>query len=508
MKRWSASYPLAFIIALMAVMPVVVLMVLAADNPQWFDARNLTILTNTLALMVFTALGAVLIGVPLALLTAYVKLPWAKFWLVLLAAPLAIPSYIGAFTLYAAFGPGGEIAQLTGIPAPTFDGLFGSSVVMALYTYPFVMLTVRASLLSLDGSQVNAARTLGMSLLASLWSVVLPRITNGIAAGALLAAMYALSDFGTPAILGLDTFTRMIYVEYNSFGLSQAAMLSLQLLVIVGLILFLESRVKGTRERPGKSLTLWPGRLRTSLLLVACMPVIVFSILLPLAVFGIWLWREGAGDFELVYAWNSAYAALFAAIATVLFALPVAQAAITGRFGRLMERVSYLGFGVPGIVMGTALVYIGLQLSMLYQTLTLLVLAYVMRFLPLAVGSIRSTSERLDPSLVKAARLLGASRKEAFRRITLPLSIRGIVAGAALVFLEVMRELPATLILSPLDFETLATYLWRVYEAGYFGQAAVPGLLLVVISGLALAVMFYGERWNQTDVIEEEPSLS
>ena len=224
--------------------------------------------------------------------------------------------------------------------------------------------------------------------------------------------------------------------------------------------------------------------------------------------FCIWLWREGAGNFELVYAWNSAYAAFFAAIATVIFALPVAQAAISGKFGRLMERVSYLGFGVPGIVMGTALVYVGLQLSFLYQTLALLVLAYVMRFLPLAVGSIRSTSERLDPSLVKAARLLGASRKEAFRRITLPLSIRGIVAGAALVFLEVMRELPATLILSPLDFETLATYLWRVYEAGYFGQAAIPGLLLVVISALAMAIMFYGERWNQTDIIEEEPSLS
>ncbi|MTI63883.1 iron ABC transporter permease [Methylophaga sp.] len=508
MKRWSPSYPLAFIIALIAVMPVLVLMVLAADSPQLFDSRNLHSLTNTLALMVFTAGGAVLIGVPLALLTAYVRLPWGKFWLVLLAAPLAIPSYIGAFTLYAAFGPGGEIEQLTGLTTPSFDGLFGSSVVMALYTYPFVMLTVRASLLSLDASLVYAARTLGMSLLSSLWTVVLPRITNGIAAGALLAAMYALSDFGTPAILRLDTFTRMIYVEYNSFGLSQAAMLSLQLLVIVGLILFLESRVKGTHERPGKSLTLWPGRLRTSMMLLACMPVIALSILLPLAVFGIWLWREGTGSFELVYAWNSAYAALFAAIATVLFALPVAQAAISGKFGRLLERVSYLGFGVPGIVMGTALVYVGLQLSMLYQTLALLVLAYVMRFLPLAVGSIRSTSERLDPSLVKAARLLGASRKEAFRRITLPLSIRGIVAGAALVFLEVMRELPATLILSPLDFETLATYLWRVYEAGYFGQAAIPGLLLVVISGLALAVMFFGERWNQTDVIEEEPSLS
>jgi iron(III) transport system permease protein len=508
MKRWSPSYPLALIIALIALMPVVVLITLASDSPQLFDARNLEILTNTLALMVFTAGGAVLIGVPLALLTAYVRLPWSKFWLVLLASPLAIPSYIGAFTLYAAFGPGGEIEQLTGLTTPSFDGQFGSSVVMALYTYPFVMLTVRASLLSLDASLVYAARTLGMSLLGSLWSVVLPRITNGIAAGALLAAMYALSDFGTPAILGLDTFTRMIYVEYNSFGLSQAAMLSLQLLVIVGLILFLESRVKGTHERPGKSLTLWPGKLRTSAMLLASLPVIALSILLPLAVFCIWLWREGAGNFELVYAWNSAYAAFFAAIATVIFALPVAQAAISGKFGRLMERVSYLGFGVPGIVMGTALVYVGLQLSFLYQTLALLVLAYVMRFLPLAVGSIRSTSERLDPSLVKAARLLGASRKEAFRRITLPLSIRGIVAGSALVFLEVMRELPATLILSPLDFETLATYLWRVYEAGYFGQAAIPGLLLVVISALAMAIMFYGERWNQTDILEEEPALS
>ncbi|GAB4294640.1 MAG: iron ABC transporter permease [Methylophaga sp.] len=508
MKRWSPSYPLALIIAVMAVMPVLVLVVLAADSPQLFDTRNLEILTNTLALMVLTAIGAVLIGVPLALLTAYVRLPWAKFWLVLLAAPLAIPSYIGAFTLYAAFGPGGEIEQITGLTTPSFDGLFGASVVMALYTYPFVMLTVRASLLSLDVSLVNAARTLGMTLMSSLWSVVLPRITNGIGAGALLAAMYALSDFGTPAILGLDTFTRMIYVEYNSFGLSQAAMLSLQLLVIVGLILFLESRVKSTRERPGKSLTLWPGRLRTFLLLLACLPVVLLAIGLPLAVFGIWLWREGAGNFELVYAWNSAYAAFFASIAAVIFALPVAHAAITGKFGRLLERISYLGFGVPGIVMGTALVYVGLQFSMLYQTLTLLVLAYVMRFLPLAVGTIRSTSERLDPSLVKAARLLGASRKEAFRRITLPLSLRGIVAGAALVFLEVMRELPATLILSPLDFETLATYLWRVYEAGYFGQAAIPGLLLVLISGLALAVMFYGERWNQTDVLEEEPSLS
>jgi iron(III) transport system permease protein len=171
-----------------------------------------------------------------------------------------------------------------------------------------------------------------------------------------------------------------------------------------------------------------------------------------------------------------------------------------------MERITYFGFGVPGIVMGTALVYVGLQLPALYQTLSLLVMAYVLRFIPLAVGSVRTTSENIDSGLVKAARVLGASPREAFMRITLPLTLRGMIAGAALVFLEAMRELPATLMLGPTGFETLATYMWRVYEAGYFGRAAVPGLLLVLLSGVGLVLMLSGERKAQFTVTEEERS--
>jgi len=505
-SNWPKSYPLALIIALMALLPIGVLFSLASDSAEIFDTHNVRVLGNTISLMVLTIIGAVLIGVPLALFTAYVNMPFKRFWLILLAAPLALPSYIGAFAMYFSFGRGGEIENVLGITTPGIDGLWGSALVMSLYTYPFVMMTTRASLLSLDASLINAARTLGVSLYKSLWRVVLPRVATSIAAGALLAALYALSDFGTPAIMGLDTFTRVIFVEYNAFGLSQAAMLSLQLMVIVGLILFIESRISGAKERPGRHLSLWPSRWQRYLMLTATMPILLLAIVLPLAVFTLWLIREGTGGFDFGYAWNSAYASFLAAVVAVILAIPVAHAAIAGKAGRLMERITYFGFGVPGIVMGTALVYVGLQLPYLYQTLGLLVMAYVLRFIPLAVGSVRSTAENLDSGLVKAARVLGASPREAFMRITLPLTLRGMIAGAALVFLEAMRELPATLMLGPTGFETLATYMWRVYEAGYFGRAAVPGLLLVLLSGFGLILMLSGERRAQFTVTEEERS--
>ncbi|APD91619.1 ABC transporter permease [Alteromonas mediterranea] len=491
----------------MALLPVGVLFSLAQDSAQLFDTHNLRVLGNTVSLVVLTIIGSVLIGVPLAFLTAYVQMPFKRFWLILLAAPLALPSYIGAFAMYFSFGRGGEIENILGITTPPISGLWGSALVMSLYTYPFVMMTTRSSLLSLDASLVNAARTLGLSLGASLWRVVLPRVVNSVAAGALLAALYALSDFGTPAIMGFDTFTRVIFVEYNAFGLSQAAMLSLQLMVIVGLILFIESRISGASERPGRHLSLFPGRWQRNLMLLATMPIVLLAIVLPLAIFTLWLIREGTGGFELSYAWNSAHASFIAAVVAVLLAIPVAHAAIAGKAGRVMERITYFGFGVPGIVMGTALVYVGLKyLPALYQTLSLLVMAYVLRFIPLAVGSVRSTAENIDSGLVKAARVLGASPREAFMRITLPLTLRGMIAGAALVFLEAMRELPATLMLGPTGFETLATYMWRVYEAGYFGRAAVPGLLLVLLSGVGLILMLSGEKKAQFTVTEDERS--
>lgn len=491
--RPPLSYPFAIPVALAALSPIVVLLLLGAGADIDFGARIAEIALNTVLLTFLTATAATLLGVPLAILTSYAHIPGQRLLLTALAAPLAIPSYLGAFAFFAAFGAGGTIETLTGIPTPRVHGLWGATLVMALYTYPFVMLSTRAALHSLDGGVEDAARTLGLSPYGVLFRIVLPRARNGIAAGALLSALYALSDFATPAIMGLDTFTRIIYVEYGAFGLQRAALLSLQLLTLVAIVLFLETRVRVPRERAGRPTQLPFGNVTRAIATGLALCVFVLTVILPVALFTLWLLRSGTANFELEYAVNSAYAALLAAGAVLLAALPVAYAATAGWLGRLCERITYLGFGVPGIVMGTALVYLGLRIPMLYQTLALLVLAYVLRFLPLAVGNIRACSERVESNMLGAARSLGAGPAETFRRISLPLITPGLIAATALVFLEAMRELPATLLLRPTGFETLATYLWRVYSAGYIGRGAIPALVLVMVSGIALMLMLSGE---------------
>lgn len=494
LPRLSVPLLLSVLAAVAVVLPFGVLGYLAFGAEVAFSSRTGEVVLNTVLLAALTAGGSVLIGVPLAFVTAYGDLPGRNLWTALLAAPLAIPSYVGAFAFFAAFGPGGEIDTLTGLALPNVHGLAGATLVMTLYTYPLVFLTTRAALKNLDGNVVDAARMLGLPLQAALARVVLPRVKNAVAAGALLAALYAVSDFGTPAIMRVDTFTRMIFVEYNAFGLDRAALLSLYLLALVAVILWLESRVSAVREAPGRPFRMRLSRPAKAASMAGAVIVSGTAILVPVGLFVLWLLRDGAGSFSLEYIVNSAYAALLAAVVAVAAALPVALTAARGRLGRLLERIAYIGFGVPGIVLGMALVVTGLYTGFLYQTMALLILAYVVRYLPLAVGNARATLDRAGGNLVGAARSLGATPAESFRRVTLPLALPGIIAGAALVFLEVMRELPATLLLRPTGFDTLATYLWRVYEAGQFGYGALPAALLVVVSGVAVVALLRSER--------------
>jgi iron(III) transport system permease protein len=470
------------------------------------------VLTNSLVLVAVVTAASVALGVPLAVLTVQTDLPFRRFWTVVVALPLVVPSYIGAFAYVSAFGPHGELADLLaplGVPVPTVYGLPGTALVLTLFVYPYVFLTTRASLLSFDENQLQAARTLNHGYAAAFRRVILPQIVSGVTAGALLVALYTLSDFGTPAIMRFDVFTRVIYVELDSFGIGRAnaTLYSLQLLAVTAVILALESRVGGNEAAgygtpASASAVVSLGRLRW---LALGLPALVatFTLVLPVAILGMWLVRSGPGyaggglAFRPEFALNSVAVAVLAAAAAVLLALPVAYYAgrSDSRVARLAERATYLGYAMPGVVLGLALVFFGIRYApVLYQTLPLLVFAYVVRFLPQAVGSTRSSVLGVDRELVGAARVLGASPRRTFRRVTLPLIAPGVLAGLALVFLTTMKELDTTLILHPTGFTTLVTYIWRVQEAGYYGRAALPALVLVAVSGLSMVPLLRQER--------------
>ncbi|MFC7076528.1 ABC transporter permease [Haloarcula halophila] len=473
--------------------------------------QTLQVLVRSVALVGAVTAGSVVVGVPLAVLTVQGGLPFRRFWTVVAALPLAIPSYLGAFAAVSVFGPRGELADVLsplGIDQiPTIYGFTGAAVVLTLYTYPYVFLTTRASLLSLDASLVEAARTLNASRWEAFRRVTLPQILPGITAGALLVALYTLSDFGTPNIMRVEVFTQFIYARYNAFMREYAALLSLELFAVTAVVLALESRTgaddsgaygsSGNRGAFDLDLGLW--RFPATLL-----PALVgaVAILLPIAIFGMWFLRSGPGyasgsmAFSWSYGLNSVYVALLAAGGAVLVAVPIGLRSATSdsRLASLADRAPYVGYAAPGIVLAIALVSFSLDvLPALYKTIPLLVFAYVVRFMPQAIGSIRTSRLQVDQGLVEAARVLGRSRAGTFRSVTLPLVLPGIATGAALVFLTTMKELPATLILRPLRFDTLVTYIWRVQEAGLYGAAAVPALVLVVVSGLSMAVILAQE---------------
>jgi iron(III) transport system permease protein len=408
--------------------------------------------------------------------------------------------------------------------------------VLTLYTYPYVFLTTRASLLSLDASLVTAARTLDCGRWAAFRRVTLPQIVPGIAAGALLVALYTLADFGTPNFMGVEVFTQVIWARYDAFARGDATVFSLQLLAVTAIILAIESRIgaddagayasRGNRGGGSFSLEAW--RYPAALLPAS---VATLAILTPTAVFGL-LWLEGGVGYDAAvppFSWwfgfNSAYLALLAAAAAVVVALPIAvqSARRDSRLAALADRASYVGYAVPGIVLAVALIGSSLELvpevgveipfsgprvefgpGDVYKTVPLLVFAYVVRFVPQAVGSIRTSTMQVDRRLTDAARTLGRSPLSAFRDVTLPLIAPGIATGAALVFLTTVKELPATLLLGPTvirtpvtdpsEFRTLVTYIWRVQEIGAYGHAAIPALVLVAVSALSMAVILAQEN--------------
>lgn len=477
--------------ALVAVTPLVYLLIrVIGAGPErvvslLIRARTLETIGTSVALVIVVVLGCLLIGVPSAWLIARTTIPLGRMWWVLVALPLAIPSYVAAYVWIAQF--------------PAMQGFWAAAFLLILVSSPYVVIPTAAALRSVDPSMEEVARSLGKGPLPAFWRATLPQIWPATAAGALLAGLYTLSDFGAVSIFRVDAFTRVIYASYRaSFDRVGAAVLALALVLLAALLVLAERRIRGRSQRYRvASGTVRPAApvMLTGLPKALALTWLTFWAFLALGVpivsLVAQLLRGVQLDLrmgELLQATvNSAGVSAIGALIAVALALPVGvlAARYRTRSTRILETLAYAGHALPGVVVGLSLVFLTLALLPgIYQTLFTLAIAYAILFLPKSIGSTRGAVGNVPPVLEQTARTLGRGPFAAWAATTLRLSWGGIAAGGLLVLLTAMKELPATLMLRPTGLDTLATELWSRTEVAAYSAAAPYALTLIALAAI------------------------
>lgn len=476
------------------------------------SARTLRPLANSLLIAASSAASCTVIGTILAWLTARTDLPGRRFWRLILPLPLVIPSFVGATALLSAFGRGGLLPFL-----PRIEGFWGAFLVLTLLSYPYVYLPVLARLSTTSPSMEEAARMLGIPPLRTVIRVVLPHIRHTMAAGGMLVFLYGLSDFGAVAMMRFDTITRAIF---SSRLFDRSASLTLGLvLAVLALAAAGAERAAAPRRRTAPAIGRAQVQYRLgrakALGLIPTGGVAALALAAPTAVFALWVLRgsaavgvgySGIGDglgFLIRPSLNSAAAALSAGAAAAALTLPVAYASVRRRSWASNAAAAAVTstFALPGLVVALAMVFWAIQapgpLAAVYQSFPLLILAYVLHFGAQSMRASQAAVGDIPARYQDAARTLGAGAGRRFLAVDLPLLAPGLVTGAGLVTLSVLKELPATLLLAPIGFETLATGIWNAAEDGFFAEVGITSLVLMLVSGLLtwLFILRREPRW-------------
>ncbi|WP_396903532.1 ABC transporter permease [Mycolicibacterium phlei] len=441
---------------------------------------------STLLVLIVTA-ACVVLGVGFAVLVSRTDMPGRRLLAVALTLPIAMPSYLVAFLWVSLF--------------PGISGLWGAALVLTLVSYPLVFLTALAALSGTDPAQEEVARSLGHNGWSVLFRVTLQQARPAITAGALLVALYVLSDFGAVAAMRYEAFTWVIYGAYRSgFNPSRAAVLSLLLLGFAVALVAGEraargrvaARVGSGTQRPVPVLQL--GRYG-AVAVAAAGAVLAAAIVVPLFELARWLTAAGL-RWDAAQWWEALGATVWfssaAAVVSTVAALPlgVLAARYRTRGVRLLESASYISHGLPGIVVAIAMVSLGVVLlTPIYLRTPLLILAYAVLLIPLAVGSVRAAIESSPVRFDEVAASLGRSPLAAFATVTARNAAPGIAAATALVLLTCMKELPVTLLLHPTGTDTLATRLWTHSSVSDYSAAAPYAAALVVFAAIPTAAL-------------------
>ena len=480
----------------------------ALDTDLWATLSSSTTLEplwRSVSLATAVAVTSAAIGTALAWVTTRTDVPLRRAWAVLAPLPLVIPSFVGAAALLAGLAPGGLLSSAIeplGLEVPTVEGFGGAWLVLTLFTYPYVYLPVAARLGGLPSSLEESARLLGRSGWGVFRTVVLPQISGAVWAGGLLVFLYTISDFGAVELMRYGTLTREIFANrlLPEVWLPLALVLALLAIVVVAAERGLGRRRARTAAAPGRAAhQVRLGRLRWPV--AAGVALLLGNALLgPLAVLAWWVVRgltasatTGALAVDpgaLVQpAVSTVVIGLVTAAVTVAVVLPVSWLAgrYRSRSGAVANTLVVSGFALPGLVVALALVFWVLRtpvLQSLYQSFVVLVVAYALHFGAQATRAGQVAVAAVPRRVDDAARMLGAGPVRRFLTVDLPLMRPGLVAGAGLVLLSTMKELPATLVLAPPDFSTLATTIWSANDSLYLAQMGLASLVLVALSGV------------------------
>ncbi len=473
------------------------------------------LVVNTLLLLVGVGLGTALLGTTLAWVVTAHRFPGRRLFDRLLVLPLAMPAYVVGFVVVAQLEFTGPLQTAwrgwLGPEArlPDIKSRWGVIATMCLVLYPYVYLLARAAFADMSASLLDAGRSLGCSSRRLFWRVAVPSARPAIATGVALALMEALADFGTVSLFNVTTFTTAIYrVWFGMFDREAGSQLASLLLVTALLLILLERRARGRarftqrRGRPVDAalppLTGW----RAAGAVIYCALIVALAFLLPLGVLVTWslqAWEEGrvASTYPALVS-TTLVLAVAAAAVSVSLALVLAYAVRRGtsRWLRRVVDLATMGYAVPGSVVAVGvlvtLAWLDEGLSRGWQAATgtlpdLLVIgsvggllfAYVVRFAAVARFSVDAGLARITHAIDDAARSLGARSARLLTQVHVPLLRRSLFTAALLVFLDTMKEMPATLLIRPLGWDTLAVEVWQRTTEGLWVEAAVPALSIV-----------------------------
>jgi iron(III) transport system permease protein len=468
---------------------------------QIFRPLTGTLLWNTVRLTAVVTILCAVVGTAAAWLVERTDLPGRRIWAVLLVIPLAIPDFVVAFGWNSLWA--------------WVHGFRGAVLVMTLAVYPLVYLPVAASLRSADPGQEEVARSLGVGRARTFVRITLGQARGAILGGCLLVALVLLAEYGAFEMLSYQTFTTEIFTNLQlPDEVPTACALALVLVAISLIVLAGEARAGGRGRRISRSGPMTQRVMPPLRLGRAKVPALAATGLLVLLALGVpvgasiyWIFEGGTpsvGDSVSVSmldaAWHTAAYGVSAAALDTLLALPVAVLAIrhSGAVRHFLERSTYLVLAMPGVVIALALTYFSEQYlnGAFYQTAPLLVICYAIMFFPLALVGVKAAIARAPASLDEVARSLGQGKLAAFSRVTLRLAAPGLVAAFCLVFLEVVTELTATLILVPTGVQTLATQFWAYQSSLSYAQAAPFALVMIAVA--ALPSIALGRFFNRT----------